>query len=69
MEVTVLNPNHPGSRLLSKKHQLQHGMVVAHTLHVFDDYIANNQNPKKIFIIAHSMGGECTSSTISQVPD
>jgi hypothetical protein len=65
MEVIVLNPNHPGSRLLPKKHQFQHGMV-AHTLQVFDDYIVHNQDPKKIFIIAHSMGGECTSSAINQ---
>jgi hypothetical protein len=68
MEVIVLNPNHPGSRLLPNKHQIQHGMV-AHTRQVFGDYTVHRQDPKKIFIIAHSMGRDCTSSTINQFHD
>jgi pimeloyl-ACP methyl ester carboxylesterase len=67
MEVIVLNPNHGGSRLLSNKYGVHHGMV-NHTLHVFDEYLVSKNDPKRVFVIAHSMGGACTSMAIERFP-
>jgi hypothetical protein len=64
MEVIILNPNHPGSALLKGPRQI--GMV-KHTLFVFKKYIINKS--RNVFIVAHSMGGECTSTVMNAFPD
>jgi pimeloyl-ACP methyl ester carboxylesterase len=68
MEVIVLNPNHRRSRLLSTKYGIHYGMV-NHTLHVFEDFLVTNNDPKRVFVIAHSMGGACISTTIEHFPN
>jgi hypothetical protein len=67
MEVIVLNPNHRGSKLLPKK--FCHDGMINHTVFVFDHYIIHNNDPRRVFIVAHSMGGECTSTVIEAFPE
>jgi hypothetical protein len=63
MEVVILNPNHPGSALIDS---YEFGMI-RHTLFVFENYIIDGS--PNVFIVGHSMGGECTTSVMSAFPD
>ncbi|OHT07140.1 hypothetical protein TRFO_01245 [Tritrichomonas foetus] len=65
MEVIILNPNHPGSRLLRGEFKEQFGMIL-HSLYVFKNIIIERCQPKHAYIICHSMGGECTISAIEE---
>jgi hypothetical protein len=60
MEVIVLNPNHKGANLLPGK---EFGMV-RHSVHVWKELIMPAA-PANIYIICHSMGGECTHEALS----
>jgi hypothetical protein len=68
MAVIILNPNHEGAELLPREYQVDFGMV-NHTLYVFDQLLVNKNDAKRVFIIAHSMGAECTSFMINSFPE
>jgi pimeloyl-ACP methyl ester carboxylesterase len=68
MEVMVLNPNHEGSSLITEDYGTDLGMV-KHTLHVFATLVKENNDPKHVFVVGHSMGGECTSAVIEKWPE
>jgi len=67
MEIIVLNPNDPGSKRLSSMYKEKYGMIL-HTLAVFEHYILPAK-PENVFILCHSMGGECTLRAISHFPE
>ena len=56
MEVCILNPNHPGSRLLGNKYPDTWGCL-KHSMAVFNEKIIPG-GAKNCYIVAHSMGGE-----------
>jgi len=62
MEIIVLNPNDPRSGLLKERYNSNIGMI-SHTLAVFEDYIIPAK-PENVYIICHSMGGECALQII-----
>ena len=67
IEVVIFNPNHSGSKILTKRYPKLYGMI-AHTLCVYEDFIIPG-NPEHVFIICHSMGGSCTLSAIEKFPE
>jgi hypothetical protein len=56
MEVCILNPNHPGYRLLGDKYKETWGCL-KHSMAVFNEKIIPG-GAQNCFIVAHSMGGE-----------
>lgn len=56
MEVVILNPNHIGYRQLKKKYNTYGSSE--HCLAVFEDLIIPS-SPNNVYVLAHSMGGEC----------
>jgi len=66
MEVVILNPNDSRSRILSNRFR-EFGMI-SHSLAVFEDFIIPGK-PSNIYIICHSMGGECILSAIEKWPE
>jgi hypothetical protein len=68
MEVIVLNPNHPGAEMLPHEFDEMFGMSV-HTLYVFKHYIIENNAPKRVFILCHSLGGDSTISVFEKWPE
>ncbi|EAY19982.1 hypothetical protein TVAG_402370 [Trichomonas vaginalis G3] len=62
MEVIVLNPNDPRSDIFMTRYRTNLGMI-RHTLAVFEDLIIPS-DPKRVFILCHSLSGECTIAMI-----
>lgn len=67
MEVIVLNPNDPRYSMFIDRYRTNIGMV-RHTLAIFEDLILPS-NPRKVYIICHSMGGECTIACLRKFPE
>ena len=67
MEIVILNPNDERNKVFSQRYKTNIGMV-RHTLAIFEDLIIP-ANPENIFILCHSMGGECTVSVIKKFPE
>ena len=67
MEVVILNPNDNRSKIISSRYPKSFGMV-AHALCAYEDFIIPGQ-PEHVYIICHSMGGECTLSAIEKWPE
>jgi hypothetical protein len=65
MEVLVLNPNHPGARLLPGRGSA----AIRHTLEVFETVVIQSFRPKRVFIICHSFGGQCASTVFNSFPE
>jgi hypothetical protein len=40
--------------------------MVNHTLHAFDEFLVRKSDPKRVFVIAHSMGGACTTAAVER---
>ena len=66
MEIVILNPNDERNKVFSQRYKTNIGMV-RHTLAIFEDLIIP-ANPENVFILCHSMGGECTVSVIKKFP-
>ena len=67
MEVVILNPNHPGSKILSKRYPSECDMS-RHAFAVYEDFIIPG-NPHRVFIICHSAGGFLTLDSIQNWPE
>ncbi|EAY16173.1 hypothetical protein TVAG_340670 [Trichomonas vaginalis G3] len=67
MEVIVLNPNDPRYSMFIERYKSNIGMV-RHTLAIFEDLIIKG-NPKRIYILCHSMGGECAIACLRKFPE
>ena len=67
MEIIVLNPNDERNKVFSQRYKTNIGMV-RHTLAIFEDLIIPS-NPENVFILCHSMGGECTVSVLKKFPE
>jgi hypothetical protein len=67
MEVVVLNPNDERNSMFTKRYKTNIGMV-RHTLACFEDLIIPG-NANRVFILCHSMGGECAVSVLKKFPE
>jgi hypothetical protein len=67
MEVLVLNPNHPASALLPPEDREAFGMAV-HTLRVFRERLVEGAAPRRVFVLCHSLGGDCAISVFERWP-
>ena len=67
MEVCVLNPNDERNSMFSTRYKTNIGMV-RHTLACFEDLIIPGK-ANRVFIICHSMGGECAVSVLKKFPE
>lgn len=68
MEVLILNPNHPASSLLPPEGGEEFGMTV-HTLRVFRERLVDGGSPRRVFILCHSLGGDCAISVFERWPE
>lgn len=67
-EVLILNPNAESNCALPNKYGVQYGPA-NHLLYVIDELLIANNDPRRVFVIAHSMGGACTSLAIEKFPE
>ena len=57
--VIIMNPNERKDFKTEKKIE-EFTTMEKHSVYVYNNIIKNNNNIKEIYIVAHSMGGECT---------
>ena len=58
--VIILNPNERYDFINDKKIINEFNTMEKHSIYVYNNIIKKNKNIKEIYIVAHSMGGECT---------
>ena len=60
LSVIIFNPNERKDFFNDKKTIDKFSTMEKHCLYVYENIVKKNKNIKEIYIVAHSMGGECT---------
>ena len=60
LSVIIYNPNERYDFLNEEKRIEEFYSMESHSLYVYNNIVKKNENIKEIYIVGHSMGGECT---------